>query len=180
MKNKLFLFAIIVLGAFVGGYWYCSPYLALKNIRDAAQRKDADAFNEWVDYPRVRESLKGQISAMMVEKAASSGEGFAAFGAILGMVLVNQTVDSLVRPESVMRAMQSGEMKQDQASAHPGTQAVPGKKPVEWTLERKNVDKIVAHRHESGRGVVKGFAVVFERQGFADWKLTEIRIGEFL
>lgn len=180
MKNKSLLFVVVVIIAFLGGYWYYSPYLALKKIQDAAQRKDADAFSEWIDYPKVRESLKGQIAAVMAKEAASSYDGLAVFGTMLGMALVNPMVDALVRPESVMHAMQSGEMKQAQASAHLGTQAVPGKKPVEWTLERKNVDKIVAHRREPDRGVGKGFAVVFERQGFADWKLTEILIGEVL
>lgn len=180
MKNKYFLFVIVVIVSFFGCYWYYSPYLALSNIRDAAQSKDANAFNELVDYPKVRESLKGQIAAVMAKEAASSHDGLAVFGNMLGMALVNPMVDALVRPESVMHAMQSGEMKKAQASAHLGTQAVPGKKPVEWTLERKNVDKIVAHRHEPDRGVGKGFAVVFERQGFAGWKLTEILMGEVL
>lgn len=169
---------VVMVMAFVGGYWYYSPYLVMKSLRDAAQRKDADAFNERVDYPKVREGLKGQIAAMMAEEAASSNDGFAAFGAMLGMFLANQMVDALVRPESVMRAMQSGEMRPDQSSAHPDTQAASDKKPVEWTLERKTVDKVVAYRYEPGREVGKDFSVVLERNGFSDWKLTEIRINK--
>ena len=33
--------------------------MMLKSMRDAAQANDADAFNDKVDYPKVRESLKG-------------------------------------------------------------------------------------------------------------------------
>lgn len=178
MKTKPLLAAIAVAAASVGGYWYYSPYLVLKDMREAAQRKDADAFNERVDYPKVRESMKGQMSAVMAEHAAaSSNNGFAAFGAMLGMALVNQMVEALVRPEVVMRAMQSGEMKQEPSSTHPGKQNE-ADKPVEWALERKNVDKILAYRQEPGKEVDKDVGLVFERNGFADWKLTEIRLGK--
>jgi hypothetical protein len=179
MKTKPILAAVAVASASVGGYWYYSPYLVLNDMREAAQRKDADAFNERVDYPRLRESMKGQMSAVMAESAAaSSNNGFAAFGAMLGMALVNQMVEALVRPESVMRAMQSGDMEQGSASTHPGTQSEANKKPVEWSLERKNVDKIIAYRQVSGKEVDKDVGLVFERNGFADWKLTEIRLGK--
>lgn len=180
MKNKLFLSAIAVVTAFVGGYWYYSPYLALRDIRDAVQRKNVDAFNKRIDYPKVRESLKGQISVMMAGNAAFPNDGLAVIGTMFGMALVNQTVDALVRPESVMHAMKIGEINLNQPSARPGAQAVPDKKPVEWTLERKNIDKIIAYRHESGGAIGKDFSVVFERQGFADWKLTEIRMDKIL
>ncbi len=180
MKNKLFISSFIVFVSFFGGYWYYSPYLALKNFSDAVQSMDSDKFNERVNYPKVRESLKGQIIAVMAKEAAASNDGLTVFGTKLGMVLINPMLDALVRPESVMHAMKIGEMKIGQSSARPDTQAVPGKKPVKWALERKNVDKIVAHRYEPSGDVGKGFAVVFERQGFADWKLTEIRIGEIL
>ena len=180
MKTKPILAAIAVASAAVGGYWYYSPYLVLKDMREAAQRKDADAFNERVDYPKLRESMKGQMSALMAENAAASpNNGFAAFGAMLGMALVNQMVEALVRPEVVMRAMQSGDMKQGSESPHAsGTQSETDKKPVEWTLERKNVDKIIAYRQEPGQAVDKDFGILFERNGFTDWKLTEIRLAK--
>lgn len=180
MQAKSFLSPIAVVTIFVGGYWYYSPYLALNDIRDAAQRKDADAFNERVDYPKVRESLKSQIAAMIAMEATSSNDRFAVFGAMLGMALVNPMVDAIVRPDAVMHAMQSGVIKLAQSSTHQDAQTTPNKRPVEWMLERKNIDKVIAYRHESSSDVGKGFAVIFERQGFADWKLTEIRMDKIL
>ena len=177
MKTKPLLAAIVVATASVGGYWYYSPYLVLKSMREAAQRKDADAFNERVDYPKVRENLKGQMSAMMAEKAGGSENGFAAFGAMLGMALANQMVEALVRPEVVMRAMQSGEMKQKSAPTNQNAQTESGQKPVEWALERKNLNKVIAYRQEPGKQTDKDVGMVFERNGFADWKLTEIRLA---
>jgi hypothetical protein len=96
MKNKSILAALVLAVAGIGGYWYFSPYLTMKSMRSAAQTADADAFNDKVDYPKVRESLKGQMTAMMAEKLGPTDNGFAAFGAMLGMALVNKVVDAMV------------------------------------------------------------------------------------
>jgi hypothetical protein len=95
------------------------------------------------------------------------------------MALVNQMVETLVRPEVVMRAMQGGHMRQEVESHRaPGARIATEGKPVEWALERRNVDKVIAYRQEQGQAADKDFSLVFERSGFADWKLTEIRLGK--
>ena len=117
MKLKAISAALVLIAAAVGGYWYYSPHLALKSMRAAAQEKDADKFNEHVDYPKLRESFKGQMSAMMAEQLGKSGStGAEAWGAMLGAAMANQFVDALVRPEVVMKAMQSGEFGPKSAS----------------------------------------------------------------
>lgn len=177
MKTKPLLAAIAVAAAAVGGYWYYSPYLVLKSMHEAAQRKDADAFNERVDYPKLRESLKGQFEAMMAEKVGATENGLAAFGVMLGTALVSPMVDALVRPEAVMRAMRNGAVKQEATAPSQNAQPETEKKPVQWALERKGFNKVFAYRQQAGKEADKDFGVVLERSGFADWKLTEIRLA---
>ena len=57
MKLKAIAGVLALTVAAVGGYWYYSPHLALKSMQTAAQEKDADKFNEHVDYPKLRESF---------------------------------------------------------------------------------------------------------------------------
>ena len=180
MKTKPIVAALVITGAGIGGYWHYSPYLAIKTMRDAAQAKDADAFNEKVDYPKVRESFKGQMSAVMAEKIGPADNGFAAFGAMLGMAMVNQVVDAFVRPEMVMWSMQSGEFKPGPTIGKDTPSEAPEKKKekVEWTLERKGINKVIAYAQKPGQPAPdKDFGLVFARDGFADWKLTEIRLN---
>lgn len=93
-RTKHGLMAPVVALAAAGGYLYYSPYLAIKAMRSAAQHQDAEAFNEHVDYPRLRESFKGQMSAMMAKRLGDSPDnGAQTFGALLGLVLVNQMVE---------------------------------------------------------------------------------------
>lgn len=257
----------------LAGYWYWSPLLTLHQMRAAAEARDADAFNDHVDYPRLRESLKGQFSSMMTKQLASRPEpdndfakAGAALGSVLGLAMVDRFVDALVRPEMVMRAMQEGrfQIKDNAASSdearviaadtdvnslkralklykldngqyptneqglkalverpttgpvspnwralierlpndpwgNPYQYANPGNNgeidvfyvradggptttgkgagnEVEWTSERKGVDKYIAYATQPGDATGKRVGLVIERSGFAQWKLTEVRI----
>lgn len=174
MKLKAIAGLLALTVAALGGYWYYSPHLALKAMQTAAQEKDADKFNEHVDYPKLRESFKGQMSAMMAEQLGKSGgSGAEALGTMLGAAMVNQFVDALVRPELVMKAMQSGELSPKSASESASSSE--HKKPS-WTLERKGTDKLIAYaRDPQTSDKSQALGVVFERYGFAHWKLTEVR-----
>ena len=179
--------AIIV----IASYWYWSPFLAVQQMRSAAEKQDADSFNERVDYPKLRESLKGQFSALLGEQMAKtqeSGNPFAALGAMLGGAMVNQFVDAMVTPEAVMRAMQNGKMSpkpkssEVTPSAEPtasAPQPEPSASKPKWTYDRKGVDKLIAYATDPEKPLAPNaekLGVVFERNGFANWKLTEVRL----
>lgn len=181
MKTKPLVAALVIAGTGIGGYWYYSPYLSINAMRDAAQAKDADAFNDKVDYPKVRENLKGQLSAVMAEQMGSTSNGdngFAALGAMLGMAMINQMVDAFIRPEMVMRSMQNGEFKPVPTLGKDKPAGEPEPQKVQWTLERKGTNKVIARAQEPGQPAPnQDFGLVLERYGFADWKLTEIRLN---
>jgi hypothetical protein len=178
------LSALAVFLALVAGYWYWSPYIAIHQMQSAAKSADADAFNDKVDYPKLRESLKGQFSALVAEKLGSSsdaGNAFSALGNMLGLAMADKMVDAMVRPETVMRAMQNGQFRPGQkapaADAGSGSQSPAQKeeKP-KWSYDRKSVDKLIAFAEDSSKGDDKRVGLVLERSGFANWKLTEIRM----
>lgn len=173
---KKFLSACVLVLAAVGAYWYFSPYLVLRDMAAAAKAKDADAFNEKVDYPRVRESLKGQFSAQMAKKIGEpSSNPFSALGTMIGMAVVGPMVDALVRPEMVMQMMQEGRVKTDKPAADPASGA--GDSELRWVIERRGVDRVIATpRKGAAPAAADDLGFVFERSGFATWKMTEIRI----
>jgi hypothetical protein len=169
----------------VGAYWYWSPLVAIHQMREAAKAGDADAFNDHVDYPKLRESMKGQLSAMVTKKLATEPQSHnefakagAALGAMLGLTLVDKLVDAFVRPETVMQAMQQGKMmpkRQPDAPASSPTPTTSDEK-VTWQSERKGVDKYIAYVMKPGQPEDQRIGLVMERSGFANWKLTEIRL----
>jgi hypothetical protein len=175
--------AVAAAAVAIGAYWYWSPVLAIHQMQTAAKAGDADAFNDHVDYPRLRESVKGQFSAMLTKTLSSqpeSGNDFAkagaAFGTMLGLAMVDRFVDAMVRPEVVMRAMQEGKLapKKDEPASAPSSTDPADQ--VKWTSERKSVDKYIAYAGRMGDADDKRVAMVLERTGFANWKLTEVRL----
>ena len=195
MNSKTIKIAVVSGILAIAAYWYWSPFLAVRQMQSAAQDRDADAFNEHVDYPKLRESFKGQFSAMMADKLGetqSSENAFAAFGAMLGMAMVDRMVDALVQPETMMRAMQNGQLSTNgkptsggasaSPSVSPETQTsagAPEKDKLKWDYERKGTNKLIAYAIDPGEPEEANsdrLGIVFQRNGFADWKLTEVRL----
>jgi len=175
----LVVLAVIALAAF----WYWSPYLDMKQMAAAARAGDADRFNQHVDYPRVRESLKGQFAARMAQAMGTHGNGnpMAGLGAMIGMGLANTMVDALVRPEVMMKAMTEGKLVPRKAGVQEARTdaAAPAPKEVAWTFERQGLDHIVSYRVDPDQpqaANAERLGLVFERAGFATWKLSEVRL----
>jgi hypothetical protein len=187
-KEKTIAGLILAFAALVAAYWYWSPYLAIHQIQRAAQQHDVNAFNERVDYPALRESLKGQAAALMgIDLGKPDKNPLASLGTMLAMALSDRMVDALVRPELVMQAMKTGQWKDSgaapESAATPGasspnppspTPSADSERKPQWRMQRQSLDTIVAD--PSGSEDSGGIQFVFRRHGFADWKLSEIRL----
>jgi len=189
-RTKTLTWVIALAVGLIGAYWYWSPHLALYEMAKAARNKDADTFNDYVDYPKLRESIKGQFSARLAKELgntpADSSNPFAAagsaLGAMLGIAMANTMVDAMVRPETVMYAMSHDGRLDPKAAAE--TSSTPGsgtstQKP-RWALERKGANKVLVYPAEQDVNKAKAAkapSLVFERTGFATWKLSELRVN---
>lgn len=162
----------------VAAYWYWSPYLAMRELRDAAVAADAGRFNERVDFPKVRESLKSQFAARLQPGGANAGNNL---GSLLAGVLIDKLIDTAVRPEAIMFAMREGKFKignENGGSAEDGQDTGERRKTV-WHTERQGTDTILFRGEREGDGARKDtMALVMQRRGFADWKLTDIRLPD--
>ena len=187
MSSRTFRLTSIVVAllvALVAAYWYWSPILAIRSMWSAAQAKDADAFNQYVDYPKLRESLKGQFAARMADTLGNKQGGSdmekagTALGTMLGLALVDRMIDALVRPEMIMSSMNEAKLKLPEAgdSQEPSADS-PNE--VRWSIERKGVNRVLALGNDSKQphqNPTQRVAFVFDREGFATWKLSEIRL----
>ena len=93
--------AIVIL--FLAVLAYASPYLVLSRLRDAAQARDAQTIDRYVDYPALRVSLKEQVTQMLSHRVESQKlqHPLAALGALVGMVFVGPLVDAYATPDGV-------------------------------------------------------------------------------
>jgi hypothetical protein len=170
----------VLLIAALAGYWWASPVLAIRAMQQAAARGDAEAFGEHVDYPRLRESLKGELARQMTRRYGGAGNGLAgaALGAVLGLGVVDGLVDTFVRPEVVMRVMQEGKLLPPAGRTSPstdaGASATNDAGRLRWGQEHQGLDRYIATAWRGDAG--KRISLVLERSGFATWKLVEIRL----
>ena len=96
-------------------YLYASPYLVLNSIKNAAQQGDADKLSGYIDFPSVKQSMKDQVKAAMVEELAASDEqdGFEALGTMLAAAMIDPLIDGLVTPDGVALMLQGQKLDFD-------------------------------------------------------------------
>ena len=96
-------------------YLYASPYLVLNSIKNAAQQGDADKLSGYIDFPSVKQSMKDQVKAAMVEELAASDEqdGFEALGTMLAAAMIDPLIDGLVTPDGVALMIQGQKLDFD-------------------------------------------------------------------
>ena len=189
MKSKSFKLAALAAAACVlAAYWYWSPFVTIWQMRSAAQQRDADAFSRHVDYPSLRDSLKGQFSLLFSNRPGQSGDAGvgAAFGKMLGLLVVDKFVDVMVRPETVMLAMRRGYLEQKAQSPLPRSQSAPsGATPAsagadtapQWVYRRDGVNQLTIYTTAAlptDATAMERFGLVFQRGGFSDWKLAQV------
>jgi hypothetical protein len=85
------------------GFGYASPYMALNSLKRAADARDAQTVDEYVDFPALRESLKQQVTGLLTRRLEAHGNGnpFAAIGAMIGVALIGPLVDAYATPDGV-------------------------------------------------------------------------------
>ncbi|MDE4456080.1 DUF2939 domain-containing protein [Psychrobacter sp. DAB_AL62B] len=93
-------------------YLYASPYLVLNNIKNAAEQGDADKLSGYIDFPSVKQSMKDQVKAAMVEELAASDEqdGFEALGTMLAAAMIDPLIDGVITPDGVALMLQGQEL----------------------------------------------------------------------
>jgi hypothetical protein len=182
-QAKVVGFVVASLFVLLAAYWFWSPAIAMRSMQKAVIAGDADAFNSHVDYPRVRDSIKRQLSTLIASKMGDTGLA-SSFGNALGLALSGTVVDAMVRPATLMAAMQLGKLSTPLASANgqgsnAGTSVsaksadeLPGNPNVKTRREGLNRFVVMVTPQSSTRALT----LVLERSGFADWKLTEVRL----
>src|ERR1700692_1515011 len=106
-RRKPLAVLLIVLAAIIVfavlAYAYASPYFVLDRLKRAADARDAETVNQYVDYPALRVSLKQQLTELLARRidAQKREHPFAALGALIGMALIGPLVDDYATPDGV-------------------------------------------------------------------------------
>lgn len=161
MRRLAILLALVLaLGA---GWYFGSPWWTLRQMRAAAEAGDAAALSAHVDYPAVRESIKGQL-----KQRFGASRGLPHLGRLGGMLaggLADAAVEAAVSPAGL-----------DAIFSVPAGSAIPrapfGLRAPEMNLRYEGPNQFRLVSPHPGGG-----ALVFRRHGIG-WKLAGVTIPE--
>ena len=155
-------------------YLYASPYIALYNIKNAAEQKDADKLSGYIDFPSVKQSIKDQVKAAMAEELAASDEqdGFEALGTMLAAAMIDPLVDGLVTPDGVALMLQGQKLDFDSSNDSSEDKAKINNEDIDYkagylSFNRFKVQIIDADDSD------ESLDVIMHRDGLS-WKVTRI------
>ncbi|MFM0307661.1 DUF2939 domain-containing protein [Paraburkholderia sp. RL17-383-BIF-A] len=198
------LIVIVVIAAL--GFTYASPYLALNNLKRAADARDTQTVNQYVDFPALRESLKQQVAALLTRRldAHSNGNPLAAIGAMIGVALIGPLVDAYATPDGVAALLNGMPPRGDPGERPPappaantpadGAAASPAPaapavgtagngntnaapaQPPQTTAGYRGLNEFVV-TYQHGAGDAR-YSAIFQREGVFTWKLAAVNLNE--
>lgn len=174
MKMKSAAIGATVAVAILGGATYASPYWQLYRMRAAVEARDAQALARYVDFPRLRESVKIQLMRRLGADGVPDGSRknpFAALGRTMALAAIDPVVDAAVSPAGVAAMLEAGDVRFQSAPGVPAP-APAGEPPREkpnYDLSYRGWNQVLVQRADGG-----GVAFVLDRDGLWRWKLTGV------
>ena len=174
------------------GFIYASPYIVLNRVKRAADARDAQTVNQYVDFPALRASLKEQIAALLTRRVdiLKSGNPLAIIGAMIGAAVVGPLVDSYATPDGVAAILNGipprgnpGEQPPQAGNAPSASpsgaaaqeaQEAPKQPPMTTAGYRGLNTFVVTYQHGAGDA---RYSVILRRDGLVSWKLVAVDLN---
>lgn len=106
MKTFAWIFGVVMIALL--GFVAAGPYLAIAEIKTGIVEKDADRLAAKVDFPALRENLKAQINARLVDRTDGDlkNHPLGVLAAGLATTMVEGIVDAFVTPAGLAHVME--------------------------------------------------------------------------
>ncbi|MCG1054804.1 DUF2939 domain-containing protein [Mycetohabitans sp. B5] len=130
--KRLVAAGVALASVLAGMLSYASPYIVLSRLEHAADARDAEAVNRYVNYPALRTSLKQELNARIARAVGAHADdsplaqAVASVGTMVGSALIAPIVEIYATPDGVA-ALLAGMPPRDVASdtAPPGPVRAP-------------------------------------------------------
>lgn len=155
------------------GYILTTPYLAVYQMKIAAENQDGEALSEHIDFPVLRQNLKDQLNARLgVELVETMDDNpFTALGAAFGGMLVGKMIDVYVTPAGIIELMKGESLATESSdgSTEKQTQSEPF---ADVSISYESFSKFSVTIRQNTE-LAEEVKFNLRRKGMA-WKLTEI------
>ena len=171
MKRSHVLIAAVVVATSLALSSYASPYWTLHRMNSAIADKDAARFSSYVDFPALRDSIKGQMMALMnqhMSRPEVADNPLAGIGQMMGAALINPIVDAAVSPAAVIAMFESGKAQPLQGQASK-TDSPDGEETAHYAVDYETWSRVAISKpgNDAGRFILK-------RTGLWSWQLAAL------
>lgn len=180
---RWFVIAAVVAFALLAAWIAAGPWLAIRGIEQAIEKRDTARLERHVDFPRVRTSLKAQVDDRIVRGAGSTVAGNMFGAAVLALAgsTTGKAVDALATPGGIAAFLQGHAAWQHATGNTRGrwiwTRALPARPLQGAALRYESFSRFSATlEHPDGGSTV----FMLEREGLLRWRLVDIRLSEDL
>ena len=165
--------ALAVLAILALAAYGLSPFYAFYTLKEAAKAADRDQIDEVVDFSAVRDSLKSQVSAIIIHAVQQDRElrdnPFAAAGALLAPAITDRLIESLVTPDGIAMILNQGRL----SGNTPGTASTRQTAEMHASFAYRGLDRFRVELN--GPSMTDGpVGLILERRGFVRWKLIRV------
>jgi hypothetical protein len=173
MKRNRIVLAAGTAAALLALTSYASPYWTLHRMKTAIVEKDADRFSSYIDFPALRESVKGQMMVLVNKRMSGSdmaNNPFAGIGQMMGAALINPMVDAAMSPAGVIAMFESGKAQPLRGPAR-STESSSHAESVHYAVAYESWSKVAISKpgEDAGRFILK-------RTGLWSWQLTSLEL----
>lgn len=177
MRTKWLVMAVIAL-AVGAAVFLVSPWWSIAGLVQSVRAGDKYRTELYVDFPRVRTSLREQLNAQIGESMAKDMQDnpFAALGAMIGTVAVDRAVEAFVTPEGLQRLLESN-LPAVGAKENPDPRVAIARRAYDNIgLDWLSLNSIRVLIFEEGTGTVATTARL-EREGLR-WRVVDVEIPD--
>lgn len=190
------LVVVVVIAAL--GFAYASPYIALNNLKRAADARDTQTVNQYVDFPALRDSLKLQIVGLLTRRLDLDNDSkLATIGAMIGVTLIGPLVDAYATPDGVAALLNGMPPRGDPgehppappAASNPSAAQAPASpasgdsannatppQPRQTTAGYRSINEfVVTYRRGEGNA---HYSAIFRREGLFTWKFAAVDLND--
>jgi hypothetical protein len=160
--------------------FYATPYIALYNMQQAVETRNATALNELIDYPAVKESLKLSMNSEMTKALLKNktDSGMNAFATMFASAFVNPLIDIVVTPANMALMLQANTPKaldtNDKSTPNQPEKPLDSEDVITHKSYQDFNHFVVTIAKKTHPDVV--FTFTFERNGLINWKLKGLAI----
>ncbi|KAF0111567.1 MAG: hypothetical protein FD163_2515 [Hyphomonadaceae bacterium] len=180
-KKVPILIGLLVAFAAFGASFYFSPYLTMNALKNAIVAGDSEKIETLVDFPAVRENVKGQLMAAMMKNMQSdptmADNPFAGLATLMIPNLVTGMLDTYVTAEVVARL---GPLPKTQSDPAPSKKEEKAEKlsklktNVKWlSMDRANIEITIADNDDYPIEYLK-----LKRTSLFGWQFIGLKLKE--